>query len=364
MIPAVPEYVNKALGDSKSVPPGHRFSLYFPIWNASTWQLEDKRKSEALRKTLDLPRESKELISKLRDRQRLMLANNPEDTRLSLEAIVTAPLVTGMGMEHPLENGFAFLNPYGLPYLPGSSIKGVVRAAAQDLSETEEKGWSEAGINLRLFGSEDSENSRGGALTFWDAIPEIAGGSLTMDVMTPHYGDYYQGKSTPHDAGQPNPIVFMVIPPQSEFSFHVTADLRLLAGIGDWKTLLLTAFEYAFEWLGFGAKTAVGYGAMRRMSADEQKEARAHAEAVDLRCPWVDSMIDEIAKKDNVPEYKRGDILRGKRLAEAWKKLDDKELKKRALADIRGRWQQAGWWDEPSGKKAKQARAIYDELEA
>jgi CRISPR-associated protein Cmr6 len=31
----------------------------------------------------------------------------------------------------------------------------------------------------------------------------------------------------------------------------------------DWKALLQDAFKYAFDWLGFGAKTAVGYGAMK-----------------------------------------------------------------------------------------------------
>jgi CRISPR-associated protein Cmr6 len=33
------------------------------------------------------------------------------------------------------------------------------------------------------------------------------------------------------------------------------------------------AFEFAFDWLGFGAKTAVGYGAMvRDTDADEERE--------------------------------------------------------------------------------------------
>ena len=30
-----------------------------------------------------------------------------------------------------------------------------------------------------------------------------------------------------------------------------------------WRDLLQTAFDHAFEWVGFGAKTSVGYGAMK-----------------------------------------------------------------------------------------------------
>ena len=33
-------------------------------------------------------------------------------------------------------------------------------------------------------------------------------------------------------------------------------------GTPRWQTLLIATFEHAFDWLGFGAKTAVGYGVM------------------------------------------------------------------------------------------------------
>ncbi|MCI0724009.1 MAG: RAMP superfamily CRISPR-associated protein [Acidobacteria bacterium] len=39
--------------------------------------------------------------------------------------------VTGLGREHPVENGFAWHHSLGVPYLPGSSIKGMVRAWAE-----------------------------------------------------------------------------------------------------------------------------------------------------------------------------------------------------------------------------------------
>jgi CRISPR-associated protein Cmr6 len=135
-----------------------------------------------------------------------------------------------------------------------------------------------------LFGREppegDSDAVRG-ALSFWDVIPQIEGNSLMVEIMTPHQKHYYQDSQSPHDSGQPNPIAFLTVPPGSQFTFHVVCDRLHLErltkersdgaidvlteenGVPRWQQLLAAAFEHAFEWLGFGAKTAVGYGAMK-----------------------------------------------------------------------------------------------------
>ena len=202
--------------------------------------------------------------------------------------------MTGLGNEHPLENGFAFLNPYGLPYLPGSGVKGVLRRAAENLvcgDYGDAQGWSQQIIDA-LFGREtasgDNETSRNrGALMFWDVIPEPAGGQLAVDIMTPHYGDYYQGNATPHDSGQPNPILFLTVPPNSSFEFFVQCDLAALPESlkNAWQTLLESAFRHAFDWLGFGAKTAVGYGqfpsdALEKARTKREEAARKRQEAM------------------------------------------------------------------------------------
>jgi CRISPR-associated protein Cmr6 len=130
-----------------------------------------------------------------------------------------------------------------------------------------------------------------GALSFWDVLPRLEGDRLWVDVMTPHQTHYYQpkaggarandkntaGSSSPHDSGQPNPIHFLTVPPGSRFVFHVGCDPdRLPATLKEgnrWRERLGEAFEHAFEWLGFGAKTAVGYGAMARDLKAEQDAA-------------------------------------------------------------------------------------------
>lgn len=326
-IAAVPGYLQGR--DFSSASPGLRFGMYLQLWGvddksgAVTWATHDTRykesgrekaeridkhenKRDAINHALKLTPADAATMAALLKRQIWLAAPLVNQGQvLALSAVGTAPFTTGLGNEHPLENGFAFLNPYGLPYLPGSGVKGVLRQAARELASGEwgdSQGWSAQAIT-DLFGLQtengDTTQQRG-ALTFWDVLPQLQGKSLQVDVMTPHQSHYYQqrregrsGDSTsPHDSGQPNPIHFVVVPPGTEFTFHVQSNPALLklaeARTGaplPWQALLQAAFEHAFEWMGFGAKTAVGYGAMaedartRSRHEEVQAEARRKAES-------------------------------------------------------------------------------------
>lgn len=291
-IAAVPSYLGQ---DFKDASPGMRFGMYLKCWEGSAWA---KIKGKTLDAVKRLNANDKKTMQALLHRQQQAFdAIASADASLRLDALATAPFTTGLGNEHPLENGFAFLNPYGLPYLPGSGVKGVLRQAARELTSGD---WGDA--HDVLFGRETGDGEKGhlrGALTFWDVIPQIAPEdpkkpdqiSLAVDIMTPHQSHYYQqnaqaGSTNPHDSGQPVPISFLTVPPGSGFAFHVVCDLahlnRLaptLAEGGRWKELLTAAFEHAFDWLGFGAKTAVGYGAMHRNQEAEQKRQQTALEA-------------------------------------------------------------------------------------
>lgn len=270
------------------------------------WEKNDQAAREAWGKVAALTEGDTRLMRALAGRQKSLAAIQPAKQVWRCEATATAPFTTGLGNEHPLENGFSFLNPYGLPYLPGSGVKGVVREAARQLAAgmwEDSRGWhtetvgafivredgEERKIELTaldvLFGRETPEGESDhfrGVLTFWDVVPLIQEKSLRVEVMTPHQTHYYQQKqdrksgnsTSPHDSGQPNPILFLTVPPGAKFAFHVVCDLPRLARVAPelakddaWKQLLDAAFEHAFQWLGFGAKTAAGYGALQRASA-------------------------------------------------------------------------------------------------
>ena len=301
---AVPAFLGT---DFSSAAPGHRFNLYLPLWTPETWLREaDKAsgkdgaaatgKAPALRKVIKLGDYFSRLNVQLRERQSVLAQPLAEQGRLlTLQASAVAPFSTGLGNEHPLENGFAFLNPYGLPYLAGSGVKGVLRQAARELAGTDwndgrsiEPGWTEQHIDA-LFGrsSKNGETElQRGALSFWDVIPLLEGEAMQVEIMTPHQSHYYQNGAAPHESGQPNPIHFLSVPPGSKFTFHVQCNLPLLSHLaadlardGSWLQLVNAAFVHAFQWLGFGAKTAVGYGAMQEDPAARlQREQRAQAQ--------------------------------------------------------------------------------------
>ncbi len=166
--------------------------------------------------------------------------------------------VTGLGRSHPVENGFAWHSTLGTPYLPGSSVKGMVRAWAEQ--ETHPRPNSE---DLdRLLG----ERNSAGRICFLDALP-IKPVKLEADVMTPHYAGWSEKDDPPGDWRSPTPIPFLATAAGTSFLFGIiplrhasTQDLIL---VESW-------IQDALEWAGVGAKTAIGYGRLTR------DEARAH----------------------------------------------------------------------------------------
>ncbi|SDX45340.1 CRISPR-associated protein Cmr6 [Allochromatium warmingii] len=189
---------------------------------------------------------------------------------------------TGLGLPHPVENGLIWHHTLGVPYLAGSTVKGLVRAWVEVWDES----LDETARQHRLdtwFGTLE----QAGAFLFFDALP-IAPVNLRADVMTPHLGKWYeQGGEiaewhhapdcVPADWHAPVPVPFLV------------ADKpRLLFGIApryvDHAAELpevFKALKQALDCLGAGAKTAVGYGQMREDpagTADLQHKLRKKAE--------------------------------------------------------------------------------------
>jgi CRISPR-associated protein Cmr6 len=158
----------------------------------------------------------------------------------------------------------------------------------QELQDDGEVGFTDEAINA-LFGPEtvnQPEDAQRGALDFWDVFPQPAGNKLVVEIMTPHFGKYYQGTEPPHDSGAPIPVSFLAVPAKSQFDFHVVCQpSRLTAALQDqWRALLDRAFQHAFEWVGFGAKTSVGYGAMAATAA-VSASSPAHTQGADRTVP-------------------------------------------------------------------------------
>lgn len=159
--------------------------------------------------------------------------------------------VSGLGREHPVENGFAWHHTLGTPYLPGSSLKGMIRAWANAEGKSEEAdallGCSSGGV---------------GRLIILDMLPSRPV-NLVADVMTPHYSPYYDSKTKqiPGDWHSPVPIPFLACEAGNAWQLSVLPGSRSCsAKIEDDLTLVQTWLLESLAWQGAGAKTAVGYG--------------------------------------------------------------------------------------------------------
>lgn len=176
-------------------------------------------------------------------------------------------LVSGLGNGHPLETGLVWHPTLGVPYLPGSTVKGMVRAWAEDPEERGGWGALDSTQVPRLFG--DLNEQGAGLLCFFDALP-VKVPDLQLDIMNPHYGEYYQNRSStpPADYLSPNPVKFLAVAPGQEFRFAVA--LRpgtrfVIPDASDVLELGLRLLEEALTEIGLGAKTAAGYGAFQHV---------------------------------------------------------------------------------------------------
>lgn len=179
-----------------------------------------------------------------------------------VERIAQTRLVVGLGLPHPTETGFLFDRITGCPYLPGSSVKGLLRAAARLVAAGELEGdraaWTEEALR-RIFGPElgGEQAPQTGSVVFYDAFPK-EWPRLDVDVLTPHHRGHNDKKAPPADWDEPNPVPFLAIAPGAAFRFAF--------GPGDRERFekdfphLERLLGIALDWLGIGAKKAAGYG--------------------------------------------------------------------------------------------------------
>lgn len=161
-------------------------------------------------------------------------------------------LAINLGSESVLETSIALHRLFGVPFIPGSALKGLVSHFLHQYGGSDWKIQSEN--HTIVFGNQENA----GFITFYDAfyVPESGFNRkpLYSDVMTTHHSDYYGGSNAPPaDWDSPNPVPF--ISATGEF-------LIALSGPADWVELTFEILGYALQIEGIGAKTSSGYGRM------------------------------------------------------------------------------------------------------
>ena len=185
------------------------------------------------------------------------------------EVRVRGRMAVGLGSESLLEASISLHRTYGVPYIPGSALKGLAASYAHHhLGDGWRKGET---FHQVIFG--DMQNA--GYITFFDALYMPAtgkyhGNPLAPDIITVHHQKYYQDTgAAPLDSDDPNPIPFL----------SATGDYLFALAAPDykeptrWVDITFQILAEALDKLGIGAKTSSGYG---RMAFIEPPARQAH----------------------------------------------------------------------------------------
>jgi len=166
----------------------------------------------------------------------------------SFEYTLKSRMIVGLGSESVYETSITLHRNLGVPYIPGSALKGIANHYGMDI---EYKRMDE------LFGTQhEQEIKEKGKTIFFDAFPVINADEdiFEMDIMNPHYSEYYSEGKTPGDWMKPKPINFLTVRKGTKYRFYVVSrDENLLNDAID-------LLKGALKENGVGAKTSLGYG--------------------------------------------------------------------------------------------------------
>lgn len=192
------------------------------------------------------------------------LADNSESCK-SWTGKLEGRLYLGLGEANPLESAVTLHHTYGVPFIPGSAIKGVLHhvllARLAQAYDAQKKRYilneKDQAIVDTLFGREPNDTERddsgaGGYIIFHDAWwkPEQRS-PLVKEVVTVHHQQYYAGEKDATDFDSPNPNQQLAI--RGSFLFSVE-------GERNWAEYALKLLQDTLKHHGIGAKTTSGYG--------------------------------------------------------------------------------------------------------
>jgi CRISPR-associated protein Cmr6 len=270
-----------------SIPPsanaGLVYERYLKIWQAHRpgyeYKLEDKEKREGL---LEFVRDYNSRqhqtpiatqLEALHDRLRQSAGREGEGY------LACSRMVLGMGASHPMENGFLFDRNLGVPYIPGSSMKGLARVAANELA-----GLSADHMD-NIFGHDpdallQGQEPRCGDIVFLAAYPERVP-KLAVDVINPHHAEYYDALRKmesdtrrqlpePMEVESPIPVFYLVVDDESNQGLKQGCPWRFYLSSRSNNQhnlkLAIDCLTLGLMHLGIGGKTSAGMGYMKPTS--------------------------------------------------------------------------------------------------
>ncbi|MDQ2885186.1 MAG: type III-B CRISPR module RAMP protein Cmr6 [Chloroflexota bacterium] len=172
-------------------------------------------------------------------------------------AVTAGRAVVGMGGDTVLEADLALHALYGLPFIPGSALKGVTRAyVTGEVAEHSSTRLAEDdALVRRIFGSQ----AAGGSVVFFDALPHQGRFALALDIINTHYPLYYSEQQPPTNDQQPDLFTFLTVT-DTVFAFALAPRHPIQNEARDDVALTSQWLQEALQEYGVGGKTSAGYG--------------------------------------------------------------------------------------------------------
>lgn len=177
-------------------------------------------------------------------------------------------LIIGLGHPSVYETSITLHHIYGVPYIPGSAIKGSFRSYIiekffnkkltqyNNYDKFEQEVLFETPWFVEIFGNQEKQ----GKVIFFDAFSDDA--TIKKDIMNPHYPDYYDEKNYPTDDQNPRPINFLTVVGTFKFIFGIKKEIDITIDNNKQSILgfVKENLQKSLQEFGIGAKTSVGYG--------------------------------------------------------------------------------------------------------
>ena len=381
--------------------PPDNFNLYFNKYR----ELDDNGKVKSLPDHIDF-KFNEVYINEIKERQLRILTVYKKlgYDILLLQGVVDWKMVVGLGHPHVAESSMTLHHIYGIPYIPGSALKGIMRHSyIGDIFEKSEIDDFEQILVLEkilensniekdkniafndfvknytvkvkrdkeehkiiptkkmydfflnntvsiknyqtLFGTQDNV----GNIMFLDAFPlSLNDKNLENDVMTNHYEPYYSdndNRTPPADYFNPVPIKFLTVK-NTNFQFGLILKSNIGMDISEIKSLISNTLEN----YGVGAKTAVGYGYFKNL----EDQTKVIHERIEREQQQKEAIIEE-KKLENMTEIERECYLLKKmpyneaepKSFELYKKIDAVEMNEKIIIakTLKEVWQNIGKWE-------------------
>ncbi|MGG3739070.1 type III-B CRISPR module RAMP protein Cmr6 [Aeribacillus pallidus] len=295
-----------------------------------------------------------------------------------LNAKPIARIIHGLGGGHVRETSLTLHPVYGVPYIPASSLKGVVRNwFIQAFCDGEEKQLALHPKGALVFGTQEQR----GTVQFHDIFLT---NHLTIepDVLTVHFNDYYSGRKAATDDQKPNPVTFLTVT-VSDVDIYLTTSKydkksseELLKEAASWTAQALSE-------LGIGSKTSSGYGYFTSIEDVTETEFFPLVETRKLEREKKQKLLEveriqkeEEEKRRKEEESRLTEMSADERLVFQIERLTDSPVDQeksktelynevialqnhRAAEALKAYWQQTGNWNVKKQKKKQ-----YDKVKA